>query len=69
MCHERHLKVIFSEWLLLVFLVRDLLFNKNNVISEFVILAHNGHAVLFSNDQNLCSKAIINGVKAFNHQV
>ncbi|KAL9958438.1 hypothetical protein ACROYT_G035450 [Oculina patagonica] len=30
--------------------------------------AHNGHAVLFSNDQNLCSKAIINGVKAFNHQ-
>lgn len=30
--------------------------------------AHRGHAVLFSNDQNLCSKAIINGVKAFNHQ-
>ena len=25
--------------------------------------------MLFSNDQNLCSKAIINGVKAFNHQV
>ena len=41
-----------------------------HVLSEFiVILAHNGHAVLFSNDQNLCSKAIINGVKAFNHQV
>ena len=41
-----------------------------NVLSEcIVILAHNGHAVLFSNDQNLCSKAIINGVKAFNHQV
>ncbi|KAJ7378137.1 RNA endoribonuclease [Desmophyllum pertusum] len=30
--------------------------------------ADNGHAILFSNDQNLCSKAIINGVKAFNHQ-
>jgi len=30
--------------------------------------ADNGHAVLFSNDQNLCSKAIINGLKAFNHQ-
>ncbi|XP_078350635.1 uncharacterized protein LOC144635377 isoform X2 [Oculina patagonica] len=30
--------------------------------------AQNGHSVLFSNDQNLCSKAIINGVKAFNHQ-
>ena len=31
--------------------------------------AENGMAVLFSNDQNLCSKALINGVKAFNHQV
>ncbi|PFX28137.1 Transcriptional protein SWT1 [Stylophora pistillata] len=30
--------------------------------------AENGFAVLFSNDQNLCSKAIINGIKAFNHQ-
>lgn len=30
--------------------------------------ADKGHAVLFSNDQNLCSKAIINGLKAFNHQ-
>ncbi|XP_015753138.1 PREDICTED: transcriptional protein SWT1-like [Acropora digitifera] len=27
-----------------------------------------GHSVLFSNDQNLCSKAIINGLKAFNHK-
>ncbi|KAK3727177.1 hypothetical protein QZH41_015196, partial [Actinostola sp. cb2023] len=28
----------------------------------------NGESVLFSNDQNLCNKAMINGVKAFNHQ-
>lgn len=27
-----------------------------------------GHSVLFSNDQNLCSKAMINGLKAFNHK-
>lgn len=33
-----------------------------------VLTAENGFAVLFSNDQNLCSKAIINGIKAFNHQ-
>ena len=32
-------------------------------------LADVGHSVLFSNDQNLCSKAIINGLKAFNHKV
>ncbi|XP_048587290.1 uncharacterized protein LOC5502110 isoform X3 [Nematostella vectensis] len=31
----------------------------------FQMKASNGNAVLFSNDQNLCSKAMINGVRAF----
>ena len=33
------------------------------------VTADKGHAVLFSNDQNLCNKALVNGIKAFNHQV
>ncbi|XP_031557115.1 uncharacterized protein LOC116293784 [Actinia tenebrosa] len=28
----------------------------------------NGHSILFSNDQNLCSKAMVNGIRAFSHQ-
>ncbi|CAB3980551.1 transcriptional SWT1-like [Paramuricea clavata] len=30
--------------------------------------AQNGSCVLFSNDVNLCNKAMVNGIKAFNHE-
>lgn len=32
-------------------------------------VAKNGCCVLFSNDVNLCNKAMMNGIKAFNYEV
>ena len=34
-----------------------------------IFIAQNGNCVLFSNDVNLCNKALVNGIKAFNHEV
>ena len=42
---------------------------KKLILLFLLLLADVGHSVLFSNDQNLCSKAMINGLKAFNHKV
>ena len=43
----------------------------NLASSDFSVIlsAQNGSCVLFSNDVNLCNKAMVNGIKAFNHEV
>lgn len=76
-CTYSVMKFFLNNWILIYHDFKkslSIFFNLHTCTCIYWIMilslpAENGFAVLFSNDQNLCSKAIINGIKAFSHQV